>query len=291
MCILSILIPTYNRVTYLRKAVENLTEQIKNQGFENKVELCISDNGSIDGTERYLSDLQDSFICINRHSFNCGYDVNICTLLNISKGEYVWFLSDDDVISKDGLAWIVEQLSNDLHGLYLKPIFFRENPVKLRGKPAVIEYPDHIQALKDINWVVSFVSAFVMKKSDIQSSKFQKFIGLGFIHTPMILDLLSKGKWKALGQGVLYVRQGNSGGYNKYEYFGTNFNRILRSFEQQYGRETIKYVLEIWMDIVVVPCISEDRLKNAFRLKNIKPLFCYKNMSFFWRHVVPHFFI
>lgn len=291
MCVLSILVPTYNRKEYLQDNIKNISNQIKEEGLANEVELCISDNASTDGTIAYLTNINEKFIHINFNVMNYGYDMNLCTLLNMSKGKYIWFLSDDDVISKGAVKWIVEQLCNDLDGVYLKPIFFREKIDEQSKRPSILNYSDHIQALKDINWIVSFVSAFIMNRDKIIDFNLNEFIGLGFIHTPMVLNLINNGKWRAFEQGMLYARQNNSGGYNKYEYFGTNFNFILRFFEQKFDHNTIDYVLEKWMDTVIIPCIVTDKSKKIFNFNKILPLFCYKKMPFFWKHVVPRFFI
>ena len=51
---LSILIPTYNRKSYLENILEEIWKQIKENNLENYVEVIVSDNGSIDGTKNIL---------------------------------------------------------------------------------------------------------------------------------------------------------------------------------------------------------------------------------------------
>lgn len=55
-------------------------------------------------------------------------------------------------------------------------------------------------------------------------------VGKGFIHTPVIIESIYKGNTGYVTQGLLHVRQGNGGGYDKYIYFADNFNFIIEKY-------------------------------------------------------------
>lgn len=93
--ILTIAIPTYNRSEVLKNNLENIFRFIGSE-----TEVFISDNGSIDDTPQVCESFKRfSNFTYLRHQDNQGYDVNVMTCAKNAKGEYIWFLSDDDSIS------------------------------------------------------------------------------------------------------------------------------------------------------------------------------------------------
>src|ERR1039458_3439666 len=89
--LLTIAIPTYNRVHLLRQTVELILPQLR-EG----VELLICDNASTDGTADYLEALQPR-IRHHRHPDNIGSEPNFSSCLTLSRGQYTWILCDDDL--------------------------------------------------------------------------------------------------------------------------------------------------------------------------------------------------
>ena len=93
---ISIIIPIYNDELYLNDALYS----IQNQIFIDFECLCVND-GSTDRTEEIIDEFvkKDSrFIKINRE--NGGVSAARNTGLNAAKGEYVFFIDHDDIISK-----------------------------------------------------------------------------------------------------------------------------------------------------------------------------------------------
>jgi glycosyltransferase involved in cell wall biosynthesis len=95
---ISILIPTYNRVHYLREALASaLTQDYPH------LEVVISDNASTDGTEEYIRGLSDPRIRYYRNSRNLGSGANYEKLLyEYAAGQYAKYLTDDDYLIDNG---------------------------------------------------------------------------------------------------------------------------------------------------------------------------------------------
>lgn len=95
---ISVIMLTYNRLAMLERAVDSFLRQ----DFNDK-ELVIIDNGSTDGTEKYLEDLKEfkASICTYRLDKN-----NIYTAYSLAhdfaQGEIVVMLADDDEFAFDG---------------------------------------------------------------------------------------------------------------------------------------------------------------------------------------------
>lgn len=106
----TILMPTYNRVDLLRRAIESILEQ----HFANW-ELVVIDDASTDGTGAFLDELakKDGRVCPVRHKKNNYPDISgtLNEGLAMARGKYVARLDDDDY-------WCdVEKLAKQAHFL------------------------------------------------------------------------------------------------------------------------------------------------------------------------------
>lgn len=86
-------IVTYNRVEYLKKAIDSVLNQTCRD-----FELIILDNCSTDGTEEYIKSLNDERITYIRHEKNIGGGGNIAYAFAHCKGDYFAVFHDDDVL-------------------------------------------------------------------------------------------------------------------------------------------------------------------------------------------------
>ncbi|MBS1492494.1 MAG: glycosyltransferase [Bacteroidetes bacterium] len=94
--LVSVVIPTYNRLKYLTECINSITAQT----YEN-LEIIVIDDNSEDGTETYIKNKSDSRI----KYFNFGKINNIGRLRNLgiknSSGEIICFCDDDDIWQPD----------------------------------------------------------------------------------------------------------------------------------------------------------------------------------------------
>ena len=99
---LSICIPTYNRIETLKLCIDRVI--CARKGFEDNVEIIISDNGSNDGTYEYLKTLQYKNFYVYHNEENLGFNRNVILLLEkYSSGIFAWTLGDDDYISSSSI--------------------------------------------------------------------------------------------------------------------------------------------------------------------------------------------
>ena len=96
--LISILVPTYNRVKYLEECLDSIIEQ---EWFDLKeLELIVTDNSEWDETkilmEKYINKHKDRNIIYNKNKKNIWESGNYNKLLDLSKWEYFIILSDDD---------------------------------------------------------------------------------------------------------------------------------------------------------------------------------------------------
>jgi glycosyltransferase involved in cell wall biosynthesis len=91
--LLSVLLPTHNRLEYLRYAVESVRRQ-----DDDDWEIVVSDNDSIDDVAGYVSDGRDSRIRYVRTDSFVPVTENWNNALRHSRGDYVVMLGDDDAL-------------------------------------------------------------------------------------------------------------------------------------------------------------------------------------------------
>jgi abequosyltransferase len=98
---LTIYIPTYNRIAHLRLVLSKIFMEIEqNIELDKFITIIISNNASTDGTNDYLQTINHkNFIYIKRES-NIGATENILDSVNHCKTKYLWILGDDDIPKK-----------------------------------------------------------------------------------------------------------------------------------------------------------------------------------------------
>lgn len=103
----TIAIPTFNRLAYVRQAIESALAQSYPE-----LEVIVSDNCSRDGTAEAVSALRDARLTVLRQSRNLGMIGNWNACLEHATGEFFLLLSDDDYLEPDAIANLVQAILN-----------------------------------------------------------------------------------------------------------------------------------------------------------------------------------
>lgn len=94
---LSICIPTFNRADCLRNCLESITSN--DDFFVNQIEVCISNNGSTDSTEKVIDEYEKKLPIIRSlNQENIGIPKNFLKVVSMSNSEFVWLIGDDDLL-------------------------------------------------------------------------------------------------------------------------------------------------------------------------------------------------
>ena len=115
---LSICIPTFNRLSYLKELLPAVLSQADGIGGGD-VEVLVSNNCSTDGTAAYLESLSSPSLRFWTNETNIGGDRNFLKCISEAKGEYVWLVGDDDIIENSGVALILDVLRRDIPDLLI----------------------------------------------------------------------------------------------------------------------------------------------------------------------------
>lgn len=105
--LLSIVIPTYNRLDLLRETIASVRAQTCGD-----YELIVVDDASEDGTWPYLSGLDG--VRAHRNEVRLGLAANWNRAISLARGEYVYVLQDDDLADPGLVAAIAGERGPEL---------------------------------------------------------------------------------------------------------------------------------------------------------------------------------
>lgn len=110
---LSICLPTYNRASFLKKALGYFVDTYK---FPCDYEIVISDNASTDDTRSVVGTFIGQGLPIRyyRRNENIGYEPNLASIFRHARGEYAVYLADDDMLVCEGLAEALHYMDNNI---------------------------------------------------------------------------------------------------------------------------------------------------------------------------------
>lgn len=106
--LLTIYIPSYNRASSLLKQLEAI-------GVSEKIDVVVNDNASTEGKYKDIEQycLKHNYI-YNKNYFNIGADANIFNgFMHFYRSEYLWILSDDDILRTEALLEVLILLENN----------------------------------------------------------------------------------------------------------------------------------------------------------------------------------
>jgi glycosyltransferase involved in cell wall biosynthesis len=229
----SIAIPTYNRGNYLLNLLESIFSKY---GNSNLIQVCVSDNHSSDNTLSILDKFKKyRNFKFNINPSNLGYDRNILKLVEISSGDYIFFLGDDDSLMISNFDHLVSNLllMFDFDCIFLN--YFIENSKKASFISAysITETKLNLRLnyILNLGHRISFLSSIVIKKSIINNDNLLKFIGYNFMHLAICFDSLIYSNSIALYHNpVVFSFDNGISKYNVEKYFDIDLSFILYSF-------------------------------------------------------------
>ena len=109
---LSICIPTYNRKRHLENALRSVA--LARRDVLERVEICVSDNASTDGTADLLQCLSEELgIRARSNDRNLGMARNFLEVVGMARGKFIWMLGDDDLLLPHSLASVLDCIDHN----------------------------------------------------------------------------------------------------------------------------------------------------------------------------------
>jgi glycosyltransferase involved in cell wall biosynthesis len=163
--LLTIAIPTFNRLQSLKITIDSLSSIIE----DNRLEVVVTDNCSDDATPIYLKSIEN-VITYKRNHLNLGIEGNIIQSLLNSSGQYIWLLSDHMTVKSENILDFLTKLE---HGLC-----FDLGYARISAYEDVLNSPYQVQNLNQISSInlgklvfyMSNISGFTIKQSLLKKS-------------------------------------------------------------------------------------------------------------------------
>ncbi len=129
----SVCIPTYARLAYLKKAFES----IKQQTYQN-IEICISQNPKNGlpkpGIKQWCEkQVARGLLKYNINATNLGLSGNLNVLTRLASGDYIIFLGDDDMLQPTFIETLIFKAAKTNAGvIFCNQVFIDENDTILK---------------------------------------------------------------------------------------------------------------------------------------------------------------
>lgn len=226
--ILSICIPTYNRCDALKKS---LNRYVNCDGFDESVEIVISDNASTDDTELIAKSFCDNYNNIKYYRNNQNIcDSNFELALKRGTGKYLKLQNDTTLYDKNALVYLKKciQISDEKI-----PIFFTNDFIytKYKGQE-VINCDSFENYIESVSTFVTAISCFGVWKKQLRDIKdFTKYTKLMLNQDDWSYQLLEK-----YNSCVIYNKHyydglpKKSGGYHWFEVHLDNYYKIMQPY-------------------------------------------------------------
>lgn len=172
---ISICMPTRNRAGFIGTALESVISQA-----DDSVEIVIVDGASTDNTPDVVQKYQQRFknLVYCRQEINGGVDRDMAKAITLSRGEYCWLLSDDDMLKPGALKRILEEIKSKYEiylcnitacNLFMKPYKelswlsrdIQDRVFNLHHKSELIEYCNRANS---IGAFFSFWSSIILRR-------------------------------------------------------------------------------------------------------------------------------
>ena len=187
---LTIAIPTCNRSESLDEQLRRVTEQVVEL---DRIDVLISDNASDDDTQKIVNKYSSRYEFINfiNTEKNIGLDKNIYTLYEHAKGEYIWFLTDDDFVEDNVIENIAKIVVKN------RPTVLTFNEInKIENEST--DYCDQILRYTDWDnassiesfWRVIMLSRLVVKRIPLNLERLKKLPVSTYPQITLALSLL-----------------------------------------------------------------------------------------------------
>ena len=227
--LISIIVPVYNGEKYIEKCIDSILKQ----DYHN-IEIIIVNDGSKDNSKKIIEEMKEKdnrIIFINREEPSGGPSTPRNMALDISKGEYIFFVDQDDYIYNNCISYLyslIDKTKADISLTYTAEKFVGD--LDYNKTVDVSDYynvVDNIKAVENMLYYKYIISPWskLIKSSIIKDNniKFNTnfFSGEGFLFAIECL-YHSKNVVEGNSKVYLYRLDNDQSGMTKYSDFVIN---------------------------------------------------------------------
>ena len=209
---LSICVATFNRGGFIAETLDSIVAQMHPE-----VELVVVDGASTDDTFERMSEfaLRYPFVRYFRETCNSGVDQDFDKAVSYATGEYVWLMTDDDLMIAGALQRVLAHL-NDRYELLIVNSEVRNADLTKMLNPRLLETLDDLEYRADEGTrlftetarVLTFIGSVVIRRDLWLARQRSNYYGSLFIHVGVIFQSPPIGRVRVLAEPVLRIRYG-----------------------------------------------------------------------------------
>ncbi len=249
--LLSINIPTYNRLPLLRVALAALIPQVCEE-----VELNVTDNHSTDGTWEYLATLEGM---VNRFRPPAPIEpnYNILSCASLGRGTYCWIHCDDDVAMLNGAANVIRAVKD----FDFPPVLTFQWVGVDAGQPGFVNSTvaalwrrcDRDQFLRMVSYQFTFASAIIVKRDCVDVEYIKTHSPIYLVPANIIFSTAGRFNDVLVSEKRLLTSRGGSGTANRLTIFSRDVWRLFQmNRELGYNPAVLRQVYRESLSTVLV---------------------------------------
>ena len=230
--LLSICIPTYNRDSILEQCIESIVNQV---GFDERVEIVISDNCSTDFTKDVVEKFQQKHANVIYHrNIENIVDKNYVMVLSKGKGRYLKLLNDYSIMRPGSLEKMIQTIEKYNSQDYV--IHFSNGVVV--GNNSIIQCDNFDSFVSNISYYSTWINNFGIWYDDFHAlTDIDRYVHLQLFQTDILfrsINVLQK-RSIVINNEVFFdilIKRKTVIGYNFYAVFIENYFFILGEYIQ-----------------------------------------------------------
>ena len=210
--ILTIGITSYKRVEELKRCIQSIQTK-----YVDDIEILISEDHSPLSHEiqKVVCEIKKGSkynISFSVNEKNLGYDMNLGMIIQKSRGKYIFFLSDDDMVYMDSLDEIISLLKkNRNYGVVYAPFVYKNTGKKDRNRENNFEIAPGIKNVKRYIYDSILFSGLVFRREYIQKIDASRFKNMNYFQVYLFMTMLYQyGGYYVKNPSILCVGDGEN---------------------------------------------------------------------------------
>lgn len=268
---LTIVIPTYNRSSFLNTLLEKLVAEISHNDLP--IYIIVSDNCSTDNSRQVIEDYVCKYEYIHPiyHGSNIGAESNFFHAVKYITTDYFWIIGDDDFPRLGVLSMVYRLINESNPDLIYLPSLWSPDAIERFLPPISSNKYTHIgvdNLSKLVHVWTTYVSGWVINRSSLMKSSFTfddsyLTIGSNLISLSWLLPLFSAhSKCIKVDEPAIFATSSNTGGYALINTFAVNYPQLVRRYVSS---RQIKFNLINGLCLKYLPRLLVMRHSNAYQ--------------------------
>ncbi len=189
---LTICIPTFNRVEYLRACLEAFLPQVA----PHQIPICVSDNGSTDGTVAMLEQFQRErypLLSFRAATENRGIDQNMADVVNMACTKHAWLFGDDDLPEPQAVEVVLRCIAQGYTLVVVNAATYNadlsqmvESRRVMIADDQIYEPGDHNRLMVDTASYITYLGGVVVSLEAWRSIDATPFLRTDYLHVSVV---------------------------------------------------------------------------------------------------------